>query len=482
MPPLKSLKLSQVKWTKKDDTVVSNNGLFNPKNFTVNTDNGDDKIIGTDFVNGDLGFGIFGKAPSLSMMASTEFSRRANIAVQGIQNQGFINTGASNDIVSGTAIANLCATATAVSQAIAFAQGDFGFGIFGKAPSLSMMASAQSSRRANIAVQGIQNQAIITTGLGNDIVSGIAIANLCATATAVFQAIAFAQKANTSVTTNTFASVEFCATADGINNFSGEINTGEDDDSIYGSAIGSVAADATAYADASAIVETICKAPMSEGLTAFAGAMAISLAKATITVTGINNSDGKITTDNGNDTIIAGATSSSSTSSVAVSKALSTLNSANSGNQAIAEALAFAEAKAKDKAIAIDNTGGWISTGDGKDTIIAKTTGSESYGIFGGRIDMGKGDDRLEASSFGGGVNIDMGKGNDFVQGFGNATIDGGKGYDILSFGSYNKSDFNIYSQNSCTMFQLKLDNTTMNTYGFEEFMFAQGSYSSRGL
>jgi hypothetical protein len=386
---------TKCKVTKESDVKVLDNQILNPKNSIVNTNNGDDKIIGNVCLNGDFSLGVFVEAASRnfnSIIASDEFIPRTNIDVKGIQNQGIINTGAGNDIVSGTAIANLSATVTA-------------------------------------------------------------------------QAIAFAQNANTSVITNALASIEFYATADGIDNSGGEINTGQGNDSIYGSAIGSVAADAIAYADASAIAE------------AMAGATATSLAKATITVTGIKNIGGKITTGDGNDTITAFATSSCITSSVAAS---STLSSGNSDDQALAEAVSDAFAEAKDTAIAIDNTGGLISTGKGNDTIIAKATGSESYGIFGGSINMGKGDDRLEASSLGGGVNINMNDGKDYVEGFGNATIDGGKDYDILSFGSYSKSDFNIYSQNSFTIFEL--GGVSMKTHGFEEFKFAEGSYNSSDL
>ena len=396
---MRRFNLTKFKVTKECNVKVLDNQILNPKNSIVNTNNGDDKIIGTVCLNGDFSFGIFVEAASRnfnSIIASAEFISRANIDVKGIQNRGIINTGAGNDIVSGTAIANLSATVTAVSKARAFAQ-----------------------------------------------------------------------NANTSVITNALASIEFYATADGIDNSGGEINTGEGNDSIYGSAsaIGSVAADAIAYAEASAIAEAI------------AGATATSLAKATITVTGIKNIGGKITTGDGNDTITAFATSSCITSSVAASN---TLSSGNSDNQALAEAVSDAFAEANDKAIAIDNTGGLISTGKGNDIIIAKATGSESYGIFGGSINMGKGDDRLEASSLGGGVNINMNDEKDYVEGFGNATIDGGKDYDILSFGSYSKSDFNIYSQNGFTMFEL--GGVSMKTCGFEEFKFAEGSYNSSGL
>ncbi|MGM3305978.1 hypothetical protein ACSQ6I_08355 [Anabaena sp. WFMT] len=432
---MRSLNLSQVKFTNNADQVRSNHGILNPTNATVNTFNGGDQIIGTESVSGDFGFGVLVgiKAKDLSsIIASAEFSQRANVATEGIQNKGSINTGKGDDQVIGTATANISVTAATVSQAIAIAR-----------------------------------------------------------------------YADATVITNAFASIKVNVTADGIDNSDGKIKTGQGNDGIYGNVIGSISSVATAYADASGIVEAICKAPMSEGLTAFARAMATSLAKANIIARGINNTKGEITTGEGNDTIHATATSRTGTFADTYA---STLASAAPENQALAEAVANAFAEAKDKAIAIDNTRGYVNTGSGadnifatakasnkaiaidntngeirtekgNDTIIAKAIGTESCGIFGGIINMGDGDDRLEASSFGGGVNIKMGKGQDFVQGFGDATVNGGEGFDILCLGSYNKSDFNIYMKNGFTVFEL--DGTTMKTTGFEDYIFADVRCSS---
>ncbi|MBR8833631.1 MAG: hypothetical protein DSM106950_06225 [Stigonema ocellatum SAG 48.90 = DSM 106950] len=434
------LNLRKVKFTNNADEVKSNNGIFNPKNSTVNTLDGADKIIGTNSVNGDFGFGVL------------------------------VGTNAQN---------------------------------FN-----SIIASAEFSGRASVAVKGINNKGIINTGSGSDQVIGNAIANIWATAETVSAVLAIANTADTSVISNAFASIKVNATADGIDNSGGEINNGNGNDGIYGNTIGSIAAVAIATADASAIVEALCKAPISNQLTAFAGAISTSIAKADIIARGINNRVGTITTGTGADAINATATSSSATLSVSASNALTI---ASSGNQALAKAVANAFAMANDQAIAIDNTKGYITTGDGNDTIdarakasqkaiaidnitgyittgdgndsiFASATGSDSYGIFGGRIDMGKNDDRLIASSFGGGVNIEMGKGNDFVQGFGDATVDGGKGTDILSLGSYSRDSFKIsFGPNNGANFQL--NGITMTTTGFEQFQFAGGvSYTYNQL
>ncbi|MEH1867926.1 MAG: hypothetical protein V7K69_23415 [Nostoc sp.] len=421
------LNLNKVKFTKNSDVVNPGTEIFNTSN--VNTLQGNDQIIGTSNVTGDFALGAF---------------------------VGIVNKN---------------------SNAI---------------------ASVDLSGQSNIAIYGIKNQGIINTGNGADLLNGTATANISATAYTVSQAIAIAQKTSATAIANAFASIKIKTTADGIDNSGGFTYTGKGDDSISSGTLGSISAVAVAIADASAIVEAICKAPISPGLTAFAGAIATSLAQATITATGIKNIRGIIATGAGSDTLKASATSSAGTFAGTYG---SSFASATPDNQALALAVVnasakaydsaiaidntrglistgngddaiHASAKASDKAVAIDNTKGLINTGHGNDTIIAKATGLESYGIFGGTIDMGNGNDRISASSFGGGVNINMENGDDFVQGFGNAKVDGGKGYDILDISAYNKDSFQIsFGANNSVIFQL--DSITMTTNGFEQFNFA---------
>jgi len=431
--------LSRVTFTNGPDVIPPNGILgkiFNPAYSTVKTLKGADKIIGTDSVSGDFGFGVFVEA-------------------------GAVNFG-------------------------------------------SVSTSAELSGRAQLAAKGLKNQGIIMTNRGRDVVRGTATANLSATAETVSQAIAIAETAETSVITEVFAALEFQATAHGIDNAGGEINTNRGGDTIDGETEGAIAAIARASADASAIVEAVAEAPMSEELTAFAGAIAQSLAQVEITAKGINNQEGKMTTGKGADTITAEATTRGATLSQAAAFALST---APPDNQAVAQAVAEAVAETSDEAIAIDNTRGLIRTGKGgetleataeaderaiaiqnsqgvirmgkgKDTIIAQATGTESDGIYGGEIFTGPGADELKASSFGGGVKIKMGRGPDWVEGFGDATLDGGQGLDTLSFGSYYKSDFQISFGSNKGEAQFELDGLTMQTSGFEQFIFADGSYS----
>ncbi|HAX78021.1 MAG TPA: hypothetical protein DCY88_19915 [Cyanobacteria bacterium UBA11372] len=428
---MQSLNLSQVQFTNQSDVVNPGTEIFNPKFFYVDTFKGNDQIIGTGNLTGDFALSAF--------VAS-----------------------AAN---GGTAIAN-----------------------------------ANLSGKATLAVDAMKNEGTIYTNDGNDIVKGSATAKIAATAATMSQVIAIANSANASAIASAFANLNIKATAEGIDNSGGWINSGKGSDTIEGNLIGSVAAVAMATADASAIVDAICKAPMSEGLTAFAYAIATSLAQATISATAIKNAGGIITCDKGKDTISASATSSAGAFAGVYG---SSFASATPENQALAMAVANASAKAYDqaiaidnkwgvivtgtgddtieatakasnKAIAIDNVTGSITTGDGKDTIIAQATGANSYGIVGGFVDMGKGDDRLLASNFAGGVTIQMGEGKDFVQGFGNATVDGGKESDILSLGSYNRNSFKItFGANNGANFQL--DGITMTTTGFEQFQFAGG-------
>ncbi len=392
----------------------------------------------------------------------------------------------------------------------------------------SVIASTEFSSSFNVAAKGIKNEGLLWTEEGADLIKGTATSNISAVAQTVSQAIAIADTADTNVITNAFASIEVKSTADGIDNSGGDIDNGPGDDGISGGTEGSVGAVATATADASAIVEAIAKAPVSDGVTAFAGAFAQSLVDATIIARGINNNYGIITTGTDSDTITATATSSAATLSKSASSALST---ATPGNQAAAQSVASAFAQVEDKAIAIDNTNGYLGTGSGKDsltgeakgtnsygisggdiymggqediligkasgtnsygifesyidmgngpdTLIGEASGKNSHGIFGTEIRMGYGDDRIEASSFGGDVNIFMGRGNDFVEGFGDAKVRGGDGYDRLSLGSYKIDQFdNISFGSGINQVIFELDGMTMNTKNFERFFFGNENHA----
>ncbi len=425
------LNLKHEKFSNKSDKVQSDRGIVNPARSDVRTLKGADEIIGNYYIDSDFGFGAF------------------------------LDVAADN---------------------------------------LGGKASAALNSKATIRANGIKNKGSISTDKGRDLIQGNAKAEIAAVAQTVSQAIAYAGNSDTVAIANTFAKVNIKAVANGINN-SGEISTGKGSDTIDGDITASVAAVATATADATAIVQAIAQAPVDDTLTAFAGAIAQSLAKATVVATGIKNVRGKITTDKGGDHISATANSYSATYAEASAYAFT---AATPGNQALALTVAKAIAQTEDKAFAIKNTRGYINlgkggdsitananatdkaiaiknnqgiihTGNGDDTIKAHATGNESYGIFGGTIDMGNGSDRVEASSFGGGVNIDMGNGKDFVEGFGKARIDGGRGFDTLSLGDYNIDDFNISfgANNNKVIFER--NDVIMTTTQFEQFKFDNG-------
>lgn len=381
---------------------------------------------------------------------------------------------------------------------------DFGLGLY--VINVNDRAFDKGKVRDNIDIYGIKNQGIINTNDGNDIVRGVAKADITATAETVSYAIAIARQKDAGAIAKAFASIKIKANADGIDNSQGAITTDKGSDRINGDAKGSISAIAWATAIA------VAKAPITEGVTAFANAMAVSLAKATITATGINNNKGKIDTGEGNDKITASATASATSIANIISNS-DAIKSAGVENQALAQAVADASAKAtgkaialdnhkgkidtgdgddiieataqaSNKAIAIDNTKGKIDTGKGNDTIIAEAAGSYDYGIFGGTIDTGDGSDRVIASSLGDGVQINLGDGNDFFQGFGDAKIDGGKGFDIFNFGSHNIENFEISfgSKRNHNSLIFELDGITAIATNFEQFNFANGSYSYNDL
>ena len=280
--------------------------------------------------------------------------------------------------------------------------GDFGLGILVGVEANNfdlLIKSTEFTANANITAQGIDNEGIINTNRGNDLVKGTAIANISATTSTVSQVIAIAETADTKVINNVFASLDIQATAYGIDNSGGKINTNQGNDRVNGEINGSLSAIATATADASAIVEAIAGAPMSDNLQAFANAIATSFTTATISATAINNRSGSLNTGNGNDTINAKATSSTSTFAGTSS---STFSSALPESQALALAVAEAVAETFDIAIAIDNRGGMIFTGRGRDMIhataeaLAKAITIDNRG---GMIFTGRGRDMIHATA-----------------------------------------------------------------------------------
>lgn len=139
-----------------------------------------------------------------------------------------------------------------------------------------------------------------------------------------------------------------------------------------------------------------------------------------------------------------------------------------------------------------------IDTGNDSDKLTGQATttiGGTAYGIYGqGIINTGDGNDFILATSIldgvqqkvsiGGGIKIDLGTGNDYLKGFGVATVDGGKGFDTLDLGAFNRSQVivsGVISGNTLNSANISFNNNgnsiSLSTTGFEKFIFADSSF-----
>jgi len=138
---------------------------------------------------------------------------------------------------------------------------------------------------------------------------------------------------------------------------------------------------------------------------------------------------------------------------------------------------------------------GVIDTGKDSDILTGQATATidgVAYGIYGeGIIKTGDGNDKIIASSIldgvqqkvsiGGGLSIDLGTGDDYFKGFGAATIDGGKGFDTLDLGAFDRSELivsGVISGNILKSANISFNNISLSTNGFDKFIFADSSFS----
>lgn len=410
--------------------------------------------------------------------------------------------------------------------------GDFGFQVIADAVNdgqNSLMKSLDMNsliQQAIVDGDGIKNQGIISLNQGEDIFQGLAVTNLSTTVEVIARAVSNASTFGNTAIANALGVIDFQATADGIDNSGGVLHTNGGSDTIGSDILGNLTAVAIATADASAIIEAIATLPMSPGLENFAQAVAVNLTNASIIATGINNQRGRMTTGAGSDTISSMADTFNNAIGLAFANAMDIVNGAPVENQNLAMATAEAFLQITGISIAINNTEGFIHTGDHKDTINAKSrtiaidntrgyiaTGNHDdriivasdnlaiqntggyidtgfgndrisvqalssvipFGILGGKISMGPGDDRLFASKLGGNVEIAMGTGNDYVEGFGAATLFGGSGFDALGLRGFNYNDFDSIKIAGPSVY-LTLDGQRLRAEGFEQFTFADGT------
>lgn len=123
-----------------------------------------------------------------------------------------------------------------------------------------------------------------------------------------------------------------------------------------------------------------------------------------------------------------------------------------------------------------------------------------AYGIYGeGIIKTGNGNDQIIATStldgvqhkitIGGGINIALGAGNDYFKGFGEATVDGGDGFDTLDLKAFKRSELIVSGVNSGNTlnsanltFNSNGNSISLSTTGFEKFIFADSSFCYSSL
>ncbi|MEH2079680.1 MAG: hypothetical protein V7K89_06605 [Nostoc sp.] len=146
---------------------------------------------------------------------------------------------------------------------------------------------------------------------------------------------------------------------------------------------------------------------------------------------------------------------------------------------------------------------GIIDTGNGHDILTGQATTTidgTAYGIYGqGIIRTDDGNDKITATSnidkvqqkvtIGGGIRFELGAGNDYFKGFGSAIVDGGNGFDTLDVSAFKRSELSvsgIISGKSLNPANITFNNNgnliTLLTIGFENFIFADSSFSYSSL
>ncbi|MDZ8091820.1 MAG: hypothetical protein RMZ42_07735 [Nostoc sp. DedQUE05] len=144
-----------------------------------------------------------------------------------------------------------------------------------------------------------------------------------------------------------------------------------------------------------------------------------------------------------------------------------------------------------------------IDTGNDRDILTGQATttiGGIAYGIYGqGIIRTGDGNDKITATNnidkvqqkvtIGGGIRFELGTGNDYFKGFGSAIVDGGSGFDTLDVSAFKRSEVSVsgvISSNSLNPANITFNNNdnliTLSTIGFENFIFADSSFSYSSL
>lgn len=318
------------------------------------------------------------------------------------------------------------------------------------------------------AVFGILNSdnfdSVIKTGQGDDIVRGFA----------TFE--------------ESIGSSDF-ATGNGIySQNTSRIETGAGDDTVEGLAniVGPNRTSATGIRlDNGGIVKT------GNGNDTVSGT-ANSIALNDVRAEGIRNIRANTQTGDGNDTVIGEAFGSSGNKAQTwgINNLEGTIRTGQGNDKVSGSAISTGNAS-QGSAKGIDNTKGFIFTGNGDDLIFGEAQGvtDDTFGISGGTINTGRGNDKVIgkvvngniSNALGGGVNIKLGDGDDILTGFGDAIVSGGTGIDELKLEGLNSNDFSISlgsTGNNQVNFDFLADRTVMSTKQFEIFSFDNGTFS----
>ncbi|MEH2333805.1 hypothetical protein [Nostoc sp.] len=224
---------------------------------------------------------------------------------------------------------------------------------------------------------------------------------------------------------------------------------------------------------------------------------------------GISNSD-KLNTGKGEDTLIGtgtagsnnktGRKSSTGGTGIGIQNVKKAIITTGENNDRITGSANSLEANTLAYGIFND---GIIDTGNGHDILTGQATttiGGTAYGIYGqGIIRTGDGNDKVTATSnidkvqqkvtIGGGIRFELGTGDDYFKGFGSAIVDGGNGFDTLDVSAFKRSEVSVsgvISGNSLNPANITFNNNgnliTLSTTGFENFIFANSSFSYSNL
>jgi hypothetical protein len=510
-------------------------GIFNDVNASIVTGEGADTISGTALatLSYDYGYpynsanatGIDNRGAIITGRGDDTISGKADAAsdssnfaspssnANGINNSGNIEVGEGNNTITGDATATNNSTLLSFTSASAngilnnlnasIVTGNGDNNISGIAQATNNITTPYDYPTVNATANGINNSGLIVTGTsGSDRIEGVA------------SAIA---TSNSDVYGLGFPSVD--AAANGIfNNTNASIITGNSDDEIDGNATATsneIAAygflfngNASAFGiyNAGSIDMGAGNDKITSSATATSDNNSYGGAAYAIANGLFNSVNALIVTGYGKDNISGNAiaTDSSSVPGIFIATGIDNSGEIITGRDddtISGSATTLVGIGSSSESIGISNNGS-IDAGNGNDIITGNATavgaGAFVYGIYGtGTIQMGNGNDTLIASStlngvlqkvnLGDGLTIDMGNGNDYVKGFGQATVNGGEGWNgnkggdtlDLSYG-FNRSDLvvsgvNPNDPNEAANFTF--GGITMTTTGFEKFIFADTTF-----